>query len=43
MRRIARRLDDKAAKIKVARQFSRRDPLFEQACDARLEVGEKIH
>ena len=38
-----RRLDDEAGKIEVARQFSRRDPLFEQARDARLEVGENIH
>ena len=43
MGRLARRLDDKAAKIEIARQFSRRDPFFEQAGDARLEVGEKVH
>ena len=43
MGRFARRLDDEAAKIEVARQVSRRDPLFEQARDARLEVGENIH
>ena len=43
MRRFARRLDDEAAKIEVTRQFSRRDPLFEQARDARLEVGENVH
>ena len=41
--RLARRLDDEAAKIEVARQLSRRDPLFEQARDARLEVGENVH
>ena len=28
--RLARRLDDEAAKIEVARQFARRDPLFER-------------
>src|ERR1700684_351014 len=43
MGRLARRLDDEAAEIEVARQFSRRYPLFEQARDARLEVGENIH
>jgi hypothetical protein len=43
MRPLARRLDDEAAKIEVARQFSRRNPLFEQAGDARLEVGENVH
>ncbi len=43
MGRLAWRLDDEAAEIEVARQFSRRDPLFEQARDARLEVGENIH
>src|ERR1700728_5156013 len=43
MGRLARRLDDAAAEIEVARQFSRRNPLFEQARDARLEVGENIH
>ena len=43
MGRLARRLDDEAAKIEVARQFAGRDPLFEQARDARLEVGENIH
>ena len=43
MGRLARRLDDEAAKIEVARQFAGRDPLFEQARDARLEVRENIH
>ena len=43
MRRLARRLDDEAAKIEVARQVSRRDPLLQQARDARLEVGENVH
>ena len=43
MRGLARRLNDEASKIEVAGQFSRCDPLFEQAGDARLEVGEKVH
>ncbi len=43
MRRLARRLDDEAAEIEVARQFPGRDPLFEQPRDARLEVGENVH
>ena len=42
MSRLARRLNDEAAKIEVVWQFSGRDPACEQARDARLEVGENV-
>ena len=41
--RVARRLDDEAAKIEVRRQFARGDPLFDETGDARLELGEDVH
>ena len=40
---LPRRLDDEAAKIEAARQFSAGDPFLEQPGDARLEVGENVH
>jgi hypothetical protein len=40
---LARRLNDETAKIEVARQFSRRDPLLEHGGDTRLELGENVH
>ena len=40
---LARRLDDEAAEIKVARQLARRDPLFEQSRRCALEVSENVH
>ena len=41
--RVARRLDDEAAKIEIARQFARGDPLLDETGDARLELGEDVH
>ena len=43
MGRLARRLDDEAAKIEVKRQFARLDPLLEQTGDARLKLSEDVH
>ena len=43
VRGLARRLDDEAAEIEVARQLARRDALLEQRGNARLEIGENVH
>ncbi len=43
VRGLARRLDEEAAEVEVARQFSRRDALLDQPGDTRLEVGENVH
>src|SRR5271170_426295 len=40
---LPRRLNDEAAKIEAAGQFSASDPFLEQPGDARLEVGENVH
>ncbi len=40
---VARRLDQKAGEIEVARQFAGRDPLFNQRPNAGLEIRKDVH
>ena len=43
MRGVARRLDDEAVEIEIARQFAGGGPLFEHRRNVRLEIRKNVH